>query len=188
MVENTERKGAPPASISVRAFRKAFFIPLIAGFLAPLVHAQEIQIRVLNGRSGKPVANECLNVWTGTWRDAHLVAETDKDGVAVLRVSQTEIVAEKSCPGWPAQASRRSGLEGMMISGDRYIACQEYAKIVPGEPPTNPLTTMPSYPISKILDSGISAANKCGKFREEPKPGKLIFFVRPRSFWEKMRQ
>jgi hypothetical protein len=33
--------------------------------------------------------------------------------------------------------------------------------------------------IKKILESGVVAGNTCGKFRAEPKPGELIFFVRP---------
>jgi hypothetical protein len=41
---------------------------------------------------------------------------------------------------------------------------------------------MPSYPIKKILDSGVSAANTCGKFRAEARPGELIFYVKPLSF------
>ena len=155
---------------------------------APLVHAQEIRIRVLNGRNGKPIMNECLNVWTGTGRGAHMVAATDKDGVAALRVADTKILAETVCQGWPDQASGLSDVERITISGDRYIACQEYGKIVPGEPPTDPLTTMPSYPIKKILESGITSANTCGKLRIEAKPSELVFFVRPRSFWERMRE
>ena len=81
-------------------------------------------------------------------------------------------------------------VETIFVSGDRYVACQEYGKFVPGEPVTRDLTTrlMPSYPIKKILDSGVSAANTCGKFRAEARPGELIFYVRPRSFSERMRQ
>jgi hypothetical protein len=156
--------------------------------VTPSLCAQEIHVKVLNGRNGKPITNECLNVWTGTWHGAHLVAVTNKEGVAVLRLTDSEIQAENACPGWPTQASRRPGADGITVNGDRYVGCQEYGKITPGEPPTNPVTTMPSYPIKKILESGVSSSNTCGKFRAEPKPGELIFYVRPRSFLEKWKQ
>ena len=74
------------------------------------------------------------------------------------------------------------------LAADRYIACQEYAKTAPGDLPVNPVTKMPFYSIGRILDLGVSAGNTCGKFREKAKPGELIFFVKPRSFLEKMRQ
>jgi hypothetical protein len=171
-----------------QACLRASLVCVLAAFSGPALHAQEIRIRVVNARNGKPITNECVNVWTLTWHGAHIVAATNKDGVAVLRLADNEILAETSCPGWPAQASRRSDVDAITISGDYYVACQECGKITPGEPPTDPLNTMPSYPIKRILESGISAANTCGKFRAEAKPGELILFVRPRSLWQKLRE
>jgi hypothetical protein len=154
--------------------------------LSPLLHAQEIRIRALNGRNGRPISNECLNVWTGTSRGEHIVAATGENGIAVLHLTDTELQAEAGCPGWPTRA--RMEADGIILSGDRYVACQEYSKLTPGEPPTDPLRIMPSYPIKSILQSGVGSSNTCGKFRAEPKPGELVFYVRPRSFWERMRQ
>jgi hypothetical protein len=173
---------------SSQAFAQGFLLWVLVAFFALVLHAQEIRIRVLNARNGKPISNECVNVWTGTWHGAHLVATTNKNGIAVLRLADNEILAETACPGWPAQASRRSGVDAITISADYYVACQEYGKITPGEPTTDPLSTMPSYPIKRILESGITAANACGKFTAEAKPGELVFFVRPRKFLERMRQ
>jgi hypothetical protein len=47
---------------------------------------------------------------------------------------------------------------------------------------------MPWYSIKKILESGVSTANRCGKFEAEAKPGELIFFVRPLTWWERLSQ
>jgi hypothetical protein len=174
-------------SILPRTFAQAFLVWEMLVSFAPL-HAQQINIRVLNGRNGKPVMNECLNIWTGTWQGAHLVASTNRDGVVVLHVKDNEILAESACSGWPARAARRPDADGITVSGDRYVACQEYGKLVPGEPSANPLKLMASYPIKRILEFGISSANTCGKFRVEAGPGELVFYVRPRSFFEKMRQ
>ena len=180
-----KRRGAAVLRVCSTLAQGAF---LWVAAVTPSLCAQEIHVKVLNGRSGKPISKECLNVWTGTSRGAHMVAVTNKEGVAVLHLNESEIQAENGCPGWPTQASRRAGADGITVSGDPYVSCQEYGKITPGEPPTDPVTAMPSYPIKKILETGVSSSNTCGKFRAEPEPGELIFYVRPRSFLEKWRQ
>lgn len=171
-----------------RIFGPRLVVMVIFSPLIFLGHAQEIQVRALNAKSGKPISNECLNVWTGTTRGAHMVAATNKNGSAALRLSENEITTEAGCPGWPTQASRPAGSASIIVSGDRYIACQEYRKIKSGESPINPLTTMPAYPVAKILESGMSAANTCGKFRTEAKPGELIIYMRSLHWWERMRR
>jgi hypothetical protein len=183
------RRGARGLRMCSALAQDVLLCALVALALTPPpLRAQEIRVRVLNGRNGNPISKECLNVWTGTWRGAHMVAVTNKEGVAVLHVSDSEIQAEGGCPGWPTQASRRPDADGITVSGDRYVSCQEYGKITPGEPPTDPVTTMPSYPLKKILESGVSSSNTCGKFRTEARPGELVFYVRSRGFLEKMRQ
>jgi hypothetical protein len=180
-------RGLPGLSRLSRAFRRMVVVSVLVGLFGPLLHAQEIHIRVLNAHNGKPITNECVNVSLGPWHGADLLAATNKDGVAVLRMADNEVLAETAYPGWPAQASGRSDVDAITISGDHYVACQEYRKITPGERPTDSLNTMPSYPVKRILEFGISAANTCGKFRAEAKPGELIFFVRPRTWLEKLK-
>ena len=152
------------------------------------LRAQQIETRVLNGHNGKPVMHECLNVWTGIREGAHLVAATNDNGIVALRIEGRDIVAEVACSGWPSRASLSPGTDEITVSGDRYVACQEYGKTAEGEHPVSPLKLMPSYPIGKILESGITSANTCGKLRGDVKPGELVLDVRSRSFWEKMRQ
>jgi len=176
--------------VSIANCKLARAVPIVLGIClcVPFSHAEEIHIRTLNANNGRPISNECLNVWSGTARGAHLVAQTDKQGTAVLEVTKDEISTKNGCPGWPTQASRPSGTGGLTLSGDHYLACQEYGKITRGEAPVNSLTTMPAYPIAKILESGISAGNTCGKFRAEAKPGELILFMRPLHWWERMKR
>jgi hypothetical protein len=172
--------------------RAAFMFVLIWPLLclcAPRAGAQEFRIKVLNGRNGKPITKECLNIWVGTLAGPHLVAATNRDGVVVLRVSDDKLVAEAGCQGWPVQAAWPTGSEGILVTGDYYVACQEYAKVVPNAAKPKFMGKIPPlYPVKEILEPGISASNTCGKFRAKPKPGELIFFVRPPGFWEKMRQ
>jgi len=151
-----------------------------------LALAQDIHIRVVNGRNGKPITDECLNVWIGTGRaGSHLVAGTNKDGIAVLRVGDADIFAETPCQGSTTRVPAHS--DEIRISGDFYIACQEYGKRIPGDTVTDPLTLVPSYSIKKIVESGLALANTCGKQKAVANPGELTSFARPMSFWEKMK-
>jgi hypothetical protein len=173
-----------------RAFRNGFVLSLLVSLFGPLLHAQEIHIRVLNARNGRPITDECVNVWIGTFYGPHMVAATNRDGVVVLHPADNEFVAEAACLGWPARASRPAGLDTITVAADKYVACQEYGKVLPGDAahPNLLKEVMPSYPIKKILESGVAAGNTCGKFRAEAKPGELILFVRPRSFLERARE
>ena len=183
------------AVLPSQVFAQGFLTWVIVAFFAPLLCAQDVDIRVLNGRNGKPITNECLNVSLGSWHGGDLVAPTNRDGVVVLHFENNQATADAASPHACNGAvlgpkTVPNGTDAITLSGDHYIACQEHGKITPGEPVTPNLLkeVMPSYPIKKILDSGVSAANTCGKFRAEARPGKLIFYVRPRNFSERMRQ
>lgn len=52
---------------------------------------------------------------------------------------------------------------------------------------TPALHRAPWYPIKQILQSGIAAPNDCNSRKAVAKPGEFVFFVRPMTFWEKMR-
>ncbi len=172
-----------------QASRHVFSLWLLIAFFGPLLQAQVIRIRVLNARNGRPITNERINVSVGRWHGADILAATNRDGVALLHLADNEFVAETACSGWSARAFRPTGVDTISVAGDIYVACQEYGKILPGDAATPHLLKeiMPSYPINKILESGVSAANTCGKFRARATPGELILYVRPRSFLEKLR-
>ena len=190
------KKGKMRIVLPSQASAQGFLIWVLVAFLAPVLHAQNIEIRVLNGRDGKPITKECLNVWLGPLHGAGLIAPTNKDGVVVLHFESNQVTADSAvphaCNGMAVLGPKAvpNGIDEITIAPDEYVACQEYGKIVPGEPATPNLLReiMPSYSIKKILESGVSAANRCGEFRAEAKPGELVFFVRPRSFSERMRQ
>lgn len=173
-----------------------FWIALLTidliGFAGPVLHAQEVHIKVLNGRNGRPITNECLNVWIGPSFRENLIAPTNNEGVVVLRYGDGNVTAEAvtahTCNGMAVLGPKRlrNGMDAIAISGDYYVPCQEYGKLDPDKLNLG-LGNMPSYSIKKILDSGVSGANTCGKARAKAKPGELILFMRPLTFWEKMR-
>ena len=179
----------PPLLTTVREMRSLTMALVLAVFAPPALHGQEIRIKLLDARNGKPAANECLNVWTGTERGEQLIAKTNDDGTAVLRSAHGNVVAETACrEQWPLEAPLNARPGALMLVPEWHVACQEYTRVVPEQATVNPLTRLPSYPVKRILELGVSASNTCGRFREQAKPGELILFVRPRTFLEKMRQ
>lgn len=177
-------------ALSWLPFRPALLIAVLTSLLTPSAQAQDIRIRILDGRNnGKQITKECLNIWIGEWpRGPHLVAGTNTNGFVVLHLNDNELMAETACPGWPARAARQAGVDTIAMSGDYYVACQEYGKIAADKPATldSLKGLMPLYSIKRVLESGVVSANTCGKFRAEAKPGELIFFMRARTFWEKL--
>jgi hypothetical protein len=158
------------------------------------LHGQEIHIRVLNAHNGKPITNECVNVWFGPPHGAGLIAPTNKHGVVVLHLARNEVTADSvfasSCDRIAVLGPKPLPKDGdtIAITSDDYVDCQEWAKVIPGATPKENLSRAPSYPIKNILETGVVASNTCGKFKAEARPGDLIFFVRPASWWEKMRR
>jgi hypothetical protein len=43
----------------------------------------------------------------------------------------------------------------------------------------------PSFSVAKIRDAGLVESNQCGKFTIPPRPGELVLFCRPPTWWEK---
>jgi hypothetical protein len=41
---------------------------------------------------------------------------------------------------------------------------------------------------SRVLHEGVTMTNTCGKPNAKAKPGEVIIFVRPLTFWEKLKE
>ena len=177
-----------------------FFHPQLSLIAACLVlltsalRAQEIHIRVLNAHNGRPITNECLNLWFDG-RKGTLIAPTNRDGIIVLHIAKDQVTADpgssRACGGavlGPIFLSADS--DSMFVAGDMNLVCQEYRKVIPGAPIAEnlPNKRAPSYSVKKILESGIAASNTCGKYRTTPRVGELIIFERPLSLWESLRR
>jgi hypothetical protein len=171
-----------------------FLVCVVALLLPSLLEAQEIRIRVLNARNGTAVTDECVNISLGSWHGGDLIAPTNRDGLVVLHFENGQVSADPAlpdtCNGLAVLGPKPvpAGVDTLAVTSDKYVDCQEWAKVIPGEAPKDALNRAPSYPIKEILESGAAAGNRCGKFRAETKPGELTLYVRPRGFLEKMRQ
>jgi hypothetical protein len=53
--------------------------------------AQTINIKLVNGKTGRAIANTCVNIWVGTERKDAMLIQTDEDGVASLRLTDKDV-------------------------------------------------------------------------------------------------
>jgi hypothetical protein len=171
---------------------RAYVLVFVLG-CGSLARAQDIHIYVVNARSGKPITDECLNISLGKWHGAELLAPTNRVGIVELHIRNRQVTADATSPN----ACNRQAIlgpqflsndvESISVMGDIYVACQGYGNHVSGQPPPLPTDVIPTYAIGKIIELGVAAANTCGKFKGEAKPGELIIFVRPMSLWKKLK-
>lgn len=134
-------------------------ISIVTVFFGPLLRAQDIRIRVLDGRNGHIISKERLNVWLGPEAGTAIELRTDRGGVATLHLEA-------------------KGVGLMSIEANYYIDCRPFVKNAP----------RPTYSLSEIVKSGIAAENACGKLPTEVRAGELVFFVRPAHWWEGARR
>jgi hypothetical protein len=160
------------------------FIVLVACSLGTSLRAQDIRFKLVNGRNGRPMSDACLNVWVGTERIDALSIPTDKEGVAALHLSDSEAKINTR-NRWP-----RCGAEGVINPVLKYA---DSIKINAGYASCQPHTADYSwlavqvFSTKKVLESGVVTPNACGKVTASPEPGEIIMFVRPLSWWEKLK-
>jgi len=159
-------------------------LSMVLGLLSVPLKGQEIRIRVLNGRNGRPVANECLNVQLVPSRYSGLVIPTDKQGVATLRLDgDPDNLGKGRCKGAAVPYPSLKPVGSIRTFPDWYVDCQPYEHVGSYH------NSVPIYyQVREILDTGIVAGNVCGTFRGEPQPGELVLFVRPAHWWEAIRR
>jgi hypothetical protein len=134
---------------------------LCALLIAPCAsHAQtaEIHIRIINGKTGRPIKNETLRVWTTR---NHVDADlwpTDANGSVLLKVD---------------------GATQIAVDANQYASCRTL--------PANQQASQFLYSVAEILNKGIATDNTCGPVRVAARPGELILFERPFTLMEKVK-
>ena len=149
-----------------------------------LLYAQTIQIKLVNGRSGRPMAGTCVNVWVGERKDT-MAIPTDDNGVARLRLTDKDSEVDvhslwKGCGffGVTNPVVRYGNSLQINVS---YVLCRPHA-------PDYSWLALTSFSTQEVIQQGIVTPNSCGKATASPKPGEVIMFVRPANFWEKLKQ
>jgi hypothetical protein len=146
-------------SVPTIAARSVLFWTLFAS--AALCQQRSIVIKAVNGKTGKPIANQRLLIWGGkSEQDAmHKVQQLDDvstgaDGTAVFAI-------DSDTTGW------------IQVWADRLTLCQD-----------NPNSR--AFSIGKTIQTGESSPNNCGGAPAKNTPGTFVVFAREPTLREKM--
>jgi len=160
-------------------------IILVASSCGFTLDAQTVRIKLLNGKNGHPLVGNCVNVWVGSGRKEAMALPTNEDGVASLKLTQNDAEIETE------HVWKGCGLLGVIDPIVKYsdqirintsfVSCQQRT------PDFSWLAIRP-FSTKEIVQSGIVTTNTCGKAKTSPEPGEIVLFVRPLSFWEKMKE
>jgi hypothetical protein len=144
-----------------------------------------VTIKLVNGRNGNPMSNSHVNVWVGTKRKEAMVIPTDKDGIARLRLTDNDNEADLHI---------REKHIGDNVVIDPIVKYDEYFRVnvpfVICYPHVRDYSWLAITDIStkQLLQQGIVWPNSCGKATASPRPGELTIFVRPLTWWEKLKE
>lgn len=166
------------------------------GFLALFLFAscatarpQAIQIKLVYGKTGHPVAGACVGAWTkdaSNKRSAFI--PTDKDGVARLRLAQKDSEVDISYD--PKLGCGGNGAINPVLKYDDTLSTYSTGNHPScGFPEDMPRARWKELDFStkEVLQHGVVSTNTCGNATASPQPGEIILFVRPRNFREKVQ-
>lgn len=162
---------------------------IVLGLSGTALRAQTIEIRLVNGRSGRPMADTCIYVAVGDRSNPKsgtpLSTQTDANGIVELRLidenTKTDTQGQQLVCGLPGVINPTVKYGDTIYIRAGYVLCQSRAA-------DYSWLAMTDFSTKQIIQQGIVAANACGKATTSPKPGQVVIFVRPLTWWEKMKQ
>jgi hypothetical protein len=183
----TERSKPQGRNPTVRLFfRNPAQVLTLLAFAASAVVlcAQAVEIKLVNGRNGHAIPDSYVNVWLGKQRKPAIVIPTDKDGVASLVLTDKE--SEVNVPGLNDYSSHVTVNPIVKYDDDLqinvpFVLCQPRAS-------DHSWLTTRHFSTKEVVRQGIVMPNICGKATASPQPGAIIIFVRPLTWWEKLKQ
>lgn len=163
-------------------FPMRWFWPVfLAGVAAvgTIGNAQTLRVRLLDGRSGKPIANAAINVWVGNHRKAAVPVSADRNGVVSMRLTdnadQVRVEGDLVDPPTFLYASEIRIQVGFVLCQAAQQKKFSWLQITP-------------YPTGEWTRTGIVTTNTCGKAVAKLEPGELTLFVRPLNLGERMSE
>jgi hypothetical protein len=171
------------------SLRLQFFNLLATALLAvPAMSlaAQTLEIKLVDGRNGRPMVGTSayVNVWVGRERKEAIAILTDDKGIARLQLTLNP--SEENIP--------ISTGHGTIVESHPVVKYAESFRInapyvlCGAEKGDRSWLDLKNFSTKEIFDHGYVSANTCGKVKATPQPGQVILFVRPLTFWEKMKQ
>jgi hypothetical protein len=159
-------------------------IALVLALSASALSAQTIRIKLVDGRNGRPKARSHVNVWIGKERKSTIVIPTDKDGVASLVLTERE--DEVNVPR--VQGDESLVLTNPVVKYDDDLRINVPFVLCQSGGPNYSWLAFKHFSTKQVIQQGTVTPNTCGKATASPEPGDLIVFVRPLTWWEKMKQ
>ena len=175
-------RNQPFLSFGILRFLMAVFLILSAVSLS----AQTLEITLVDGRNGRPMVgvSSYVNVWVGTERKEAIVIPTDGKGVARLHLTLN--ASEVNIPN-----ARNSGsivVDQPIVKYDESFRINTPYVLCGSGGSNYSWLASESFSTKEILHHGYASPNTCGKVTVSPQPGQVILFVRPLSWWEKLKQ
>jgi len=180
---------ADQIKLHIRSMSVPFALMLVVLVLMQIspAYAQTIKVKVLNGSNGHPIANKCMYVWVGNKNDAMsgplLQTQTDSDGVIKLQLTQEQGITN-------SDTQLACGLTGTvapsMRLGDTISVRTGYALCQTGI--RDSWLARSNFSTEEVLQHGVVTPNTCGKATVSPTPGEVVLFVRPLTWWEKLKK
>jgi hypothetical protein len=145
---------------------------LFALCLSRLATAQQITVKLVDGRNGRALQNQSVAIWLAE-KPAGVPAQTvltNADGIAYFPVP--------------------TPLASFVIGGEGLVDCRERltytgnAKRYEAEKDT--VNKEEVYRFADVLSHGVVTANRCGKAVAQPVAGQLVLFARPPHWWERV--
>jgi hypothetical protein len=197
-----------PAGMAMRITPRHLLALLFVASFPTALHAQTIEIKLVNGRNGRPISGgSCLHIAAGVRGLPMPAIATDGDGVARIRFtdkdSEENIFKVDACKGeWTLWGRLRA--PGMITPVFKY-ADSIWINTTPGhrfgnnhygyipcwvDANKNKYSWLSTTDFSTrdVLEHGVVTVNTCGKTTASPQPGQLILFVRLPTNWEAWRQ
>lgn len=161
-------------TVALRKITLAFILFAVAP-IGLLAQTAQVHIRVFDGRTGKNLSGMNL-----TFVDYH----NDRDGGTHADLNGRMIV-KTSADGDSYVANPDA--HGVLVfnvlgTSGAWIPCTRQ-KLYDSK--TQTYGSEHLYPVSTIVASGLVANNNCSRRTATAKPGELIVFVRPPTWWEK---
>jgi hypothetical protein len=125
--------------------------------VAPDSHS--FRIRLLDGRSGNPIAGGHVKLWYDEPTGNGYIVSTNAHGVALMPAPIGEPLR-------------------ILVHPDTDVDCR---RTRPYDPPS-------AYPLADIAQKGAAAENTCGNVSVRTSPGELVLFVRPQRWYDKLNR
>jgi hypothetical protein len=169
-------------TVMIRRVRRSLLLLLLFVCTDGVVSAQSIEIKIVNGRDGRPMAGTCVNLWVGTERKTAMAIPTDENGVARFRLTAND--GEVDIHNRWRNCGEFGLIDPIVKYSDSFRIYKGYV-LCESRTPGHSWLAIKDYSTQQVVQNGIATVNTCGKATASPKRGEVILFVRPLTWWEK---